>query len=129
MDASLSAYPQRHRVRGVGFDNEDVRSANFSRNLGFGSCLVADEAKDCVGRVFRELADKLKLEGKRQVSHVVTCNWLETVLRRTPRPREMPVITQDDIVTASIVFSGRETMQHGFYILQSQNGHNASIYA
>jgi hypothetical protein len=36
--------------------------AYFSGNLGLDGCLVADEAKDGIGWVFRQLADELELD-------------------------------------------------------------------
>ena len=40
----------------------DIFSAYFGGNLGLDGCFVADEAKDGIGWVFRELADELELD-------------------------------------------------------------------
>jgi hypothetical protein len=40
----------------------NIFPAYFSGNLGLHSCFVADEAKDDIGWVFRELADELELD-------------------------------------------------------------------
>jgi hypothetical protein len=41
----------------------NIFPAYFSGNLGLDGCFVADEAKDGIGWVFRELADELELDG------------------------------------------------------------------
>jgi hypothetical protein len=40
----------------------NILPAYFSGNLGLGGCFVADEAKDSIGRVLRELAEELELD-------------------------------------------------------------------
>jgi hypothetical protein len=61
IDHSL-AYLQCLRVRGVGFNDVNIFPAYFSGNLGLDGCFVADEAKNSIGWVFRELADELELD-------------------------------------------------------------------
>jgi hypothetical protein len=41
----------------------NISPAYFSGDLGLDGCFVADEAKDGIGWVFRELADELELDG------------------------------------------------------------------
>jgi hypothetical protein len=42
----------------------NIFPAYFSGNLGLDGCFVADEAKDGIGWVFRELADELELDDR-----------------------------------------------------------------
>jgi hypothetical protein len=42
----------------------NILAAYFSGNLGLDGCFVADEAKDGIGWVFRELADELELDDR-----------------------------------------------------------------
>ena len=58
------AYLQCCRVRGVGLNDVNIVPAYFSGNLGVDGCLVADEAEDGIGWVFRELADELELDNR-----------------------------------------------------------------
>ncbi len=60
MDHSF-AYLQCIRVRSVGLNDVDIAPSDFSGNLGLDGGFVADEPKDRVGWVFRELAEKLEL--------------------------------------------------------------------
>ena len=60
MDHSF-AYLQCIRVRSVGLNDVDIAPSDFSGNLGLDGGFVADEPKDGVGWVCRELAEKLEL--------------------------------------------------------------------
>ena len=62
------AYLQCLGVSGIGLNNVDIFPAYFSGNFGVHGCFVADEAKDGVGWVFRELADELELDGDFSIS-------------------------------------------------------------
>ncbi len=57
------AYLQCLGVRGIGLKDVNILSTYFSGNLRLDGCFVADEAKDGIGWVFGELADKLELDG------------------------------------------------------------------
>lgn len=56
---------------GVSFQDGDVASSDLCVHSGLGNGLVSDEAEHSVGRVGRELADKLKLSGKILVSYMI----------------------------------------------------------
>lgn len=46
----------------------NIFPADFSGNLGLDGYFVADEAEDGIGRIFRELADELELDGEARAS-------------------------------------------------------------
>jgi hypothetical protein len=75
----------------------NIFPADFSSNLCLDGCFIANEAEDDIGRVFRELADELELDDEVCVL-VKRVFCMKQGQERTPRPRETPVITQEDIV-------------------------------
>lgn len=67
----------------------NIFPANFSGNFGLGGRFVADETKDSIGRVLRELAEELELDDGFVL--LVMSLVHEAGQERTPTPREAPV--------------------------------------